>query len=133
MRRTKNKKSLNLGLPENNAMPKESEALLEQAKKKFGFIPNVLKGFSSSPAVLEAYLNLEDLVSKTSFTVREQQAAALILSWYHDCKYCLAAHGTIGQSAGLDKETVVALQLGADLDDERLEGLTFAVISATKI
>jgi AhpD family alkylhydroperoxidase len=118
-----------LSLPTAEAIPSESLALFEGVKKKFGFVPNAITAFSRSPAVLEAYLKIAELVSKTSFTPAEQHAGALIISQYHKCGYCLAAHGTIGRSVGLSSETVVALQTGESLHDERLEALRTLLVS----
>lgn len=121
-----------LTLPCADNAPAESQAILEAVKKKFGFIPNLMTAFSPSPAVLEAYLTLAELSSKTSFSAREQQAAALIISRENGCHYCLAAHGTLAKSAGLEKDTVVALQTGADLDDEALAALRVLLISIVR-
>jgi uncharacterized peroxidase-related enzyme len=118
-----------LSLPSAEAIPTESHALIEGVKEKFGFVPNVITAFSRSPAVLEAYLKIAELVSKTSFTPAEQHAGALIVSQYYKCGYCLAAHGAIGQSVGLSSETVVALQTGEPLNDARLEALRTLLVS----
>jgi uncharacterized peroxidase-related enzyme len=118
-----------LTLPTDDAVPEASKTILGGVKKKFGFVPNLMTAFSPSPAVLEAYIMIADLASKTSFTRKEQQAAALIISQNFDCRYCLAAHGTLGKSAGLSKETIVALQTRADLNDERLEALRTLLLS----
>lgn len=118
-----------LALPATNTAPEESKTLLEGVKKKFGFVPNLMTAFSPSPAVLEAYLVIADLVSKTSFTAKEQHAGALIISQKLGCHYCLAAHGTLGKSLGLEKETVVALQTGAPLTDCRLGALRTLLLS----
>jgi AhpD family alkylhydroperoxidase len=118
-----------LTLPATDAAPEESKTILEGVKKKFGFVPNLMTAFSPSPAVLEAYLVIADLVSKTSFTPKEQHAGALIISQELGCHYCLAAHGTLGQSLGLDKETIVALQTRAPLNDRRLEALRTLLLS----
>jgi AhpD family alkylhydroperoxidase len=118
-----------LTLPTDDAVPEASKTILVGVKKKFGFVPNIMTAFSTSPAVLEAYLALADLASKTSFTPKEQQAGALIVSQKLDCQYCLAAHGTLGKSVGLSKETIVALQTRGDLNDERLEALRTLLLS----
>jgi AhpD family alkylhydroperoxidase len=118
-----------LSLPATDAAPEESKTILEGVKKKFGFVPNLMTAFSPSPAVLEAYLVIADLVSKTSFTPKEQHAGALIISQEFDCHYCLAAHGTLGKSLGLDKETIVALQTRAPLTDSRLGALRTLLLS----
>jgi uncharacterized peroxidase-related enzyme len=118
-----------LTLPTLETIPEGSKPLIETVAKKFGFVPNIITAFAVSPAVLEAYLTLADLVSKTGFTAEEQHAAALIISQKNACTYCLAAHGTIGKSVGLDSETVVALQTGATLKSERLEALRTLLVS----
>jgi hypothetical protein len=53
-----------LTLPTAEAVPPESQLILEGVKKKFGFIPNLMIAFSPSPAVLQAYLTLADLDPK---------------------------------------------------------------------
>ena len=121
-----------LTLPADDAVPEKSKAILEGVKKKYGFVPNLMKAFSASPAVLEAYLTISTLVSKTSFSEQEQHAAALIISAELNCQYCLAAHGTIGQSVGLDKDIIVALQTGADINDTRLEALRTLLLSVVE-
>jgi AhpD family alkylhydroperoxidase len=118
-----------LTLPTADAIPADSKPLLEAVQKKFGFVPNLITALSTSPPVLEAYLTLAELVSKTSFTPEEQQAGALIVSQKNSCSYCLAAHGTIGKSAGLDAATIVALQTGAYLKNPRLTALRTLLLS----
>lgn len=118
-----------LTLLDAEAVPEDSKPLLEAVRKKFGFVPNLITSLARSPATLEAYLTLADLAAKTSFTPAEQHAGALIISQKNGCSYCLAAHGTIGKSVGLDNETVVALQTGAALPTERLEALRTLLLS----
>lgn len=113
-----------------DAIPEGSKPLLEAVSKKFGFVPNLITALATSPASLEAYLTLADLTAKTSFTPAEQHAAALIISQKNGCTYCLAAHGTIGKSVGLDDATVTALQTGASLPTERLEALRTLLLSS---
>ena len=118
-----------LTLPTADAIAEGSKPILENVQKAFGFVPNLIKAFSVSPAVLEAYLTLAKLAEKTSFSPEEQQAAALIISQNRDCTYCLAAHGTLAKSTSLSDDTVIALQTQADLNDTRLEALRTLLLS----
>lgn len=53
-----------------DSAPVESAPLLESAEQAFGFIPNLLGVFAESPATLEGYLSLSQLVDKSSFPIR---------------------------------------------------------------
>ena len=48
--------------------PEASRAILEGAKAKYGFLPNLLGGLAESPAALEAYVTLSGIFDKSSFT-----------------------------------------------------------------
>jgi AhpD family alkylhydroperoxidase len=113
-----------------DSIPEGSKPLIEAVSQKFGFVPNLMTALAVSPAALEAYLTLAALAAKTSFTPAEQHAGALIISQKNGCTYCLAAHGTLGKSVGLDDATIVALQTGADLPSARLEALRTLLLSS---
>lgn len=113
--------------------PRASNALLQDAKKKMGFIPNLLGAMAESPATLESYLTLSALFDQTAFTVTERQLVILSISRARDCAYCLAAHGTIAKMQKIPAEIVQAVYYNLPLADTKLEALrtfTLAVLSA---
>lgn len=113
--------------------PEGSQPLLKAAKEKFGFLPNLLGEFAESPAVLEGYLKLDEIVGKTDFTPKEQQLAILTVSVENKCHYCTAVHSTIlrNQINAAD-EIVDAVRNGEPLPDPKLHALATYVRKTVK-
>jgi AhpD family alkylhydroperoxidase len=103
--------------------PENARPLLEQAEQAFGFVPNLLGVMAESPALLEAYMSLGQLFSKSGFSATEQQVVLLTVSERNGCKYCLAAHRGIAKMQGVDTGVIEATAGGQPLDDGKLEAL----------
>ncbi|MDZ7771753.1 MAG: carboxymuconolactone decarboxylase family protein [Balneolaceae bacterium] len=104
--------------------PENSRPLLNAAEENFGFIPNLLGEFAESPAVLQGYLQLNEAVSQTDFSPKEQQLAILAASIENKCHYCSAVHSTILKNQlKVDEDTVNAVRSGEGLDDPKLDAL----------
>lgn len=102
--------------------------LLEQVKRKFGFIPNVLREMSASPAALEAYIGGQESLAKGSLTPQEQQAVQLAVSAFNRCDYCQAVHVRISSTVGMSKEDIEAIRTGSLPDSTDLA----AIVEATR-
>jgi uncharacterized peroxidase-related enzyme len=100
-----------------------SAPLLEMAKAKFGFVPNLLGGLAESPTALKAYLTLGELVATSSLTVKEQNILMLTVSQANDCVYCMSAHTAIAKMAKLDDGDISALCNDRPLADQKSEDL----------
>ena len=104
--------------------PEASRPLLAAAEESFGFLPNLLGEFAESPAVLEGYLKLDEIIGSTDFTAEEQQLAILAASVENRCHYCSAAHSTVlKKQLGVDDEIVDAVRRGQPVPDEKLNAL----------
>jgi uncharacterized peroxidase-related enzyme len=104
--------------------PDAARPLLQGARSKLGFVPNLYAALAESPAALSAYLTLSDLLGETSFTPTEQQVLALAVSAENQCGYCMAAHSTIARHMVQVPGAIVdALRDGRALEDSRLEAL----------
>lgn len=104
--------------------PEESKPLLNAAKEKFGFLPNLLGEFAESPALLEGYLKLNDIIGKTDFSPKEQQLAILAVSIENQCHYCSAVHSTILKNQlDVDASIVEAVRSGDQLINPKLDAL----------
>lgn len=104
--------------------PEASKPLLEAAKDNFGFLPNLLGEFAESPAVLEGYLKLNEIVEKTDFTAEEQQLAILTVSVENRCHYCTAVHSTLLKNQlNVDEETVDTVRNGDPIPDPKWNAL----------
>jgi uncharacterized peroxidase-related enzyme len=104
--------------------PEAARPLLQGARNKLGFVPNLYASLAEAPAALSAYLNLGDLLGETSLTPAEQQVLALAISAENGCGYCMAAHSTIARHmVQVPGEIVDALRDGRKLAHGRLEAL----------
>ncbi len=103
--------------------PAASRPLLEEARSKFGFVPNLIGLMAEAPATVKAYLALGEALAETSFTPVEQQVIALAVSSENECTYCMAAHSAIARMAGMSEADLEALREGRPMADDRLEVL----------
>jgi len=103
--------------------PEAARPLLDQAKARFGFVPNILSGLAESPAALEGYMTLMGLFHRGSFSEVERDLVLIAVSARNDCDYCVAAHSTQGASHGLSAEDLAAIRDHEPLSDPRLEAL----------
>ncbi len=103
--------------------PEASRAILEGAKAKYGFLPNLLGGLAEAPAALEAYVTLSDIFDKSSFTPVERQVVILATSAENGCEYCVAAHSTVAFMLRVPDDVIGALRDGRPIADARLEAL----------
>lgn len=104
--------------------PENSKAGLEDAKKTFGFIPNLQTFIAESPALLNSYMQGWDNFHKqTGFTPIEQQIVLITVNYEHNCTYCMAGHTTIAQMIKMDAVTINALRNGTELPDTKLQTL----------
>lgn len=90
----------------------ESADLLEQAEKKFGFVPNVFKNMATMPQVLQVYLNGMGVMDQAGLTEQELQAIYLAISAYHECSYCTASHSLLAKHTGIEPEEIQLIAEG---------------------
>jgi uncharacterized peroxidase-related enzyme len=103
--------------------PAESRELLQNAKQKYGFVPNLLGNMAHAPTLLKAYLTLAGLFDETSLNPAERQIVLLATSVHHRCDYCVAAHTAIAGMQDVPKDVVEALRNGEPIADAKLQAL----------
>lgn len=103
--------------------PVELTLALEQARRRFGFIPNLYGIMAESPQALNAYQGLAEQFTATSLGEDAQQVVLLTASRRNTCHYCMAVHSTTALKSGVDSAIVEALRDGKALPDERLEAV----------
>ncbi len=108
-----------------NAVEVQDE-VFAAVSKKYGFVPNLIREMSKSPAVARVYLDGQEAMAAASLTPREQQAIQLAVSSYNACGYCQAAHRLGGKMAGIAPEDLNAIQKGDLPGDVRLRNLVSA-------
>jgi uncharacterized peroxidase-related enzyme len=103
--------------------PAASKQDLRAAQKVIGFIPNLLGVLAEAPIALKAYLDLTELLGKSSLTAVEQQVMMIAGSYSNECGYCIAAHSTVATMVKMPAEVIDGLRTGKRLADTKLEAL----------
>jgi len=101
----------------------EGREVLEKAKAKFGFIPNLLGNMAEAPATAKAYLALGDLLGETSFSATEQQVILLAVSRFNECTYCIGAHSAAALMQKVPADVVESIRNDEAVADPKLEAL----------
>ncbi len=101
----------------------EGREVLEQAKAKFGFIPNLLGNMAEAPVTAKAYLALGDLLGQSSFSPTEEQVVLLTVSRYNECDYCVGAHSAVAQMQKVPADVVQSIRNDEPIADTKLEAL----------
>lgn len=115
---------MNFNIYTTDDAPENSKPLLNAAKEKFGFVPNLLGEFAESPALLEGYLKLNEIIDKTDFSPVEQQLAILAVSIENKCHYCSAVHSTILKNQlNVDGSVVESVRNGESLLNPKFNAL----------
>jgi AhpD family alkylhydroperoxidase len=96
------------------------QELFSAAEAKFGFLPNVLKQMGTSPAALEVYLKGQAALGNPGnrLTAEQRNYVQLATSERNDCKYCVAAHKTMGSMQGSDKANLAAVAAGESIAND---------------
>lgn len=119
-------------VPKLENLPKDVRQILEGAKKRYGFYPNVLRALAHRPAELRAILSYvkATVYKKSGLSKAEKEMIIIAHSSYNSCTYCLASHG-----AALRLETknpiladqIAANYLEADITPRQKAILDFAM------
>ena len=63
----------------------QTQKTYDAIKSKFGMLPNLFKGLANSSVALNAFLQLDAMISTGSFTPVEQEMAKLVVSQHNGC------------------------------------------------
>jgi len=103
----------------------EVKPILESAKKRIGYIPNIYGMMANSINLLETYTSGDDNYRKKSlFDNREKEIIYLTISKENSCEYCVAVHSTLADSMSKVPEAVTnAIRDGGNIPDEKYSAL----------
>ncbi|WP_027481885.1 peroxidase-related enzyme [Deinococcus pimensis] len=126
-----------LRVPDREELPEDARALQDAGREKFGFVPNVVRGWAVRPEHLVKWRAHYDLVmlgdSKLSRVQRELIAVAV--SSVNRCEYCSTTHPAFLrvalQEEGRDPHVAHAVQSNPyhAVHDERLTPMERAILS----
>ena len=89
-----------------SSAPAASKATLEAMQKALGFLPNMFATMAESPAAVNGYAALEDVLSKGTFSSAERQLLHTTISSENGCLYCSAAHSTLAGMLKADEARI---------------------------
>jgi uncharacterized peroxidase-related enzyme len=113
-------------IPTREEAPEASQQVLENVNKMLGFVPNLQRLMSISPAALTGWAGLMGALSKT-LDVKTRDGIALAVSEADGCNYCLAAHSYIaGKLAKIDADEIAINREGKSNDPKRQAAIQFA-------
>lgn len=116
--------------PENTSG--STQELLAGIRKSYGFFPNLFAYMAEAPTTVEAYLALNELVSKTSFTPAQQQVALLAVSVENNCDFCTVAHRAMGKMKHANEQTLAAVSSHGTINNPQDRALVAFTQSVTK-
>ena len=102
------------------------KGVLEVAKAKTGFIPNMYASMANSPGLLETYLHGYAAFRKHSgFSPIEQEVVFLTISRENGCDYCTSAHSMIADKMSkVPPNVLTAIRNGQTIPDAKLATLS---------
>lgn len=106
----------------------KGQEILDNAKSKYGFVPNLYRNIVDAGAVsvLEIYLNSVAKIGEGSLNQQEIQTLMLAISTYNDCNFCKAAHTMLTKMNKVDSADIEAIKNGNLPANERLANLVAA-------
>jgi alkylhydroperoxidase family enzyme len=112
--------------------PEESRPLLEKSLRNYGYIPNLHAVLAGSPNLLQAYQQLHELFTTSSFNAEELTVVWQTINMEHECHYCVPAHTAIAKSMKVSDEIIEALRNKTPLPNPKLEALRQMTLSIVK-
>ncbi|MGI9291160.1 MAG: carboxymuconolactone decarboxylase family protein [Gammaproteobacteria bacterium] len=104
--------------------PAASKSLLKHSQELYGgMIPNLHGVMAESPALLEAYQQLNELVKKMALDMIEVNIVWLAINHQNGCTYCMAAHTAVAMHGGVSQADINALREGNQLADPKHQAL----------
>lgn len=106
-----------------DSAPEAAKPILQDAQKALGFVPNLYAAMAEAPTILEGYMALSKIFSKTELSETERQIILMTNNRLNGCKYCMAAHTTLSQMGGVAADVIEALRNDTPIADNKLEAL----------
>jgi len=115
-----------IAVPTRDEAPAESQPILDSVGVQFGFIPNLHRLMSLSPAALTGLIGLQGALSQTR-DPRTRDAISLAVSEANACNYCVAAHSyRAARFAHESPEEIALNRQGRSSDPKRGAAAGFA-------
>lgn len=104
---------------------KQIEITLAEVESDFGFVPNLMKEMSKSPAAPLVYTKTEGIMHGGHLSAMEQQLVQLVVSLFNGCGYCSSMHSKFSEVNGVSHEDVLAIRRGEVPQDKHVGDLVW--------
>ncbi|MBX7145557.1 MAG: carboxymuconolactone decarboxylase family protein [Oligoflexia bacterium] len=94
----------------------KSAELLAMVQKKMGRQPNMMRTLAHSPAALELYLQMSNVLGGSSLNVQDRERLALLAAKKGQCEYCDRAHTAIATMVKVPADEIGAARDGHSVD-----------------
>ena len=112
--------------------PASVKGILEGAQKSMGTIPGLYSVMAGSPETLQAYTQLHQFFTATSFNAEELTVVWQTINVEHECHYCVPAHTGIAHSMNVDPALTEALRNDDAMPTEKLQALKDFTLSMVR-
>lgn len=107
--------------------PEASREALKSLEAQFGKVLNIHGEMAHSPAVLHAYVAIQDVLREhATIDAKTREAIALAVGNEDACDYCQAAHTGGGKAVGLEDDEMLEVRRGKAADPKLDALLTLA-------
>ncbi|OEK04620.1 carboxymuconolactone decarboxylase family protein [Roseivirga misakiensis] len=105
--------------------PEEVKEVFDWYKENFGFVPNLAKVLSASPATLRAYWLTQTQLSQYGLlTAEEHNIIQMAIAVENRCKYCASGHQMAGEVFfGSAEDDLIALRNESQISNEKFDAL----------
>ena len=108
-----------IAIPSRDKAPAAAHPTLNAVYKQLGFVPNLHRLMSISPAALAGWVGLQGALSKT-LDIKTRDGIALAVSEANGCNYCLSAHSYVASNfAQMSPEEIALNRQGRSSDPKR--------------
>lgn len=103
-----------------------STNIMNETKKKLGFVPNMYEKFAHNSALLDAYTySYNSFRANAGFTPVEQEVILLSAAYVNNCEYCMAAHSFVADNmTKVPVEVTNAIRNGEPIQDSKINVLS---------
>ncbi len=106
----------------------KNDVILTAVKEKFGFVPNLFRTLSISPAVSDVYLKANAAMEEASVSAQETHGVNLAVSVENGCKYCVAAHSVMCKMVGIEVDEIDLIKQGKLPEEKTLAAAVKAAL-----
>lgn len=113
--------------------PSPSDEMLRKLQDMMGFIPNIFAVMAEKPAVLRAFMELNQRFAETSLTAAEREIVQMAVSAENEAGYCVAGHTAFAMNESVPEDIISAVRNRGSIAVSKLNALkAFALAVVSK-